>query len=177
MISKEVSEKVRRSFSPDKTDSQYLMGDLVQLNEMGDNKWCGPASVIGQDNHLVLVKHHGEFYRIHPSRLQLLEEICQPRGEREQQNKCTSVNIETIKKEEEIVVLSDDTHVHQDARKDGEDEGRPEHTESFSLMDVYGDILFTNMFCDQLKLQAIAPTVRHQGDTWDTGGTGSHIII
>ena len=76
MIKTESSERIRRALNHRvraSNDIKYLNGDLVYFKRKDDKQWHGPASVIGQDGQMVLVRHHFTWVRVHPCRLQLVE--------------------------------------------------------------------------------------------------------
>ena len=76
MIKSESSEKIRRALNHRvraSNDVKYLNGDLVYFKRKDDKNWHGPASVIGQDGQMVLVRYHFTWVRVHPCRLQLVE--------------------------------------------------------------------------------------------------------
>ena len=79
MIKTESSEKVRRALNHNirsSGDVKYLNGDLVYFKRKDDKQWHGPATVIGQDGQMVLLRNHFTWVRVHPCRLQLVQD-CQ----------------------------------------------------------------------------------------------------
>ena len=76
-VQSESSERVRRALNKNirtSGDIKYVNGDSVYFRKNKENKWKGPASVIGQDGQLVLVKLQSSWYRVHPCNLQLIPE-------------------------------------------------------------------------------------------------------
>lgn len=71
-ISIESNERIRRALLHQvrADDMERLcQGDSVYYKR-DDDKWHGPATVIGRDGKQVLVRHGGELYRVHTCRLQ-----------------------------------------------------------------------------------------------------------
>ena len=71
-IKAESSEKIRRalrhkvrSFS----DNRYENGEKVFYKRVGFKGWRGPATVIGEEGKIVLVRHGTAYYRCHPCHL------------------------------------------------------------------------------------------------------------
>ena len=98
-IRSESSEKVRRALSHNirtYSDVQFFTGDKVYYRRRSSKKWSGPATVIGKNGQQVLVKHGGEYYRVHPCRLTLEKHTvvgCEKQGTGEsQKNKDTNNN-------------------------------------------------------------------------------------
>jgi transposase InsO family protein len=64
----EASEKIRRA-SKHKTrtysDEQFTSGEKVYYRRNNFKGWKGPATVLGNDGKVVLVRHGGAFYRCH----------------------------------------------------------------------------------------------------------------
>ena len=56
--------QVRRS-----SEVKYVTGDKVYHKRQTDDYWKGPATVTGQENQQVLIKHESTYQRIHSSRL------------------------------------------------------------------------------------------------------------
>ena len=52
-------------------DDFYNIGDKVYYKRRRDNKWHGPANVVGRDSHSYLVKHSYRFCVVHPRDMQL----------------------------------------------------------------------------------------------------------
>lgn len=74
-VQSESSERIRRALNKNirtSGDVKYINGDSVYFRKNKDNKWQGPASVVGQDGQLVLVRLQGSWYRVHPCNLQLI---------------------------------------------------------------------------------------------------------
>ena len=52
-------------------DDFYNIGDKVYYKRRRDNKWHGPAAVVGRDSHAYMVKHSFRFCVVHPRDMQL----------------------------------------------------------------------------------------------------------
>ena len=75
-IEAESSEKIRRALRHNirtTGDIKYFTGDNIYYKRNDSNLWKGPATVIGQDNQQVLVKHGSVYVRVHPCRLTLVK--------------------------------------------------------------------------------------------------------
>ena len=71
-IQAESSEKIKRALKHrirSCNDAVFDKGDKVYYKRNKDRRWKGPASVIGQDNKNVIIKHGGETIRVHPASL------------------------------------------------------------------------------------------------------------
>jgi transposase InsO family protein len=76
-ISCENEEKIRRALSSNVRTSgevKYATGDTVWYKRDSSVQWHGPATVIGQIDSQVFVKHGSFYIRVHPCRLQLKKE-------------------------------------------------------------------------------------------------------
>ena len=76
-IRSESCEKVRRALRHNirtTGEIRYVTGDRVYYKRLESRKWKGPAVVLGQDGKQVLVKHAGQYVRVHPCRLTLEKE-------------------------------------------------------------------------------------------------------
>ena len=64
-------EKLRRAmlYKVRPTGEHFVNGDQVFYRRSNDRKWQGPATVIGQENKQILVKHGGVYYRCHSCNL------------------------------------------------------------------------------------------------------------
>ena len=74
-ISCENDEKIRRVLRSNvrgSGDIKYLTGDEVLYKRNDSVQWHGPATVIGQVDQQVFVKHGSFYVRVHPCRLQLV---------------------------------------------------------------------------------------------------------
>ena len=67
------SALVKRAMSDRITfqDEKYFMGDKVYFKRKNLKRWCGPATVIGQDGKIVIVRQGGFNLRVHASRVAL----------------------------------------------------------------------------------------------------------
>ena len=77
MVQSDSSEQIRRALNHNTrtyNDVKYINGDDVYYKMPDDMHWRGPGKVIGQDGQFVLVRHGGGWVRVHPCRLQLLDE-------------------------------------------------------------------------------------------------------
>ena len=71
-IQAESSAKIRRALNSNTrtySDEVYTSGDLVYYKRQQEDKWRGPAKVLGQDGQFVLLKHGGYYVRVHPCRM------------------------------------------------------------------------------------------------------------
>ena len=53
---------------------QYSSGDLVYFKRPESDNWMGPGVVIGTENKTVLVKHGSAYIKVHPCRVQMVED-------------------------------------------------------------------------------------------------------
>ena len=75
-ISCENDEKIRRALKSNvrtSGDIKYVTGDTVLYKRDDSVQWHGPATVIGQVDQQVFVKHGSFHIRVHPCRLQLIK--------------------------------------------------------------------------------------------------------
>ena len=75
-IENEASEKLRRALQRKTRTSTSIIfetGDHVYYKRQDQDRWHGPGVVIGVENKQVFVKHGGEYYRVNPCHLRLLE--------------------------------------------------------------------------------------------------------
>ena len=73
----ETSERVRRALNGNvhsKRVINFVTRDKVYYKKLDENCWRGPATIIGQDDQFVLVRHQSTWISVHPSRIQLIEE-------------------------------------------------------------------------------------------------------
>ena len=71
-VAAESSSRIRRALSSNVrsySDTTYLPGDKVYYHRQGNLEWRGPATVLGKDGQVVLLKHGGYYIRVHPCRL------------------------------------------------------------------------------------------------------------
>ena len=71
-IQAECSKKIKRALRHkirSCNDSFFENGDKVYYKRNNNPKWKGPGCVIGQEGKSVLVKHGGEYVRVHPASL------------------------------------------------------------------------------------------------------------
>ena len=76
-IACENDEKIRRALGANIRGSgeiKYVTGDKVLYKRDAAIQWHGPATVIGQVDQQVFVKHGSFYIRVHPCRLQLVKE-------------------------------------------------------------------------------------------------------
>ena len=70
----EANEKLRRAIRSQVTPANSLIfqpGNHEFYIRNNENMWKGPGIVIGKENKQILVKHGGQYIRVHPCRLQL----------------------------------------------------------------------------------------------------------
>jgi len=75
-IACENDEKIRRALRNNirsSGETKYVTGDRVFYKRDPSIQWHGPASVIGQVDQQVFVKHGSFYIRVHPCRLQLIK--------------------------------------------------------------------------------------------------------
>ena len=71
-IQAECSKKIKRALRHkirSCNDSFFENGDKVYYKRNNNPKWKGPGCIIGQEGKSVLVKHGGEYVRVHPASL------------------------------------------------------------------------------------------------------------
>ena len=76
-IESENNEKIRRSLLHNVRTSgeiKYVTGDCVYYKRNDSSEWHGPGKVIGQIGQQVFVKHGAFYIRVHPCRLQLVDQ-------------------------------------------------------------------------------------------------------
>ena len=76
-IENESSEKLRRALRHNVRESStaiFESGDKVYYKRLESDFWRGPATVIGRDDHQVILKHGGSFVRAHPVSLKKLHD-------------------------------------------------------------------------------------------------------
>ena len=88
--------QVRRS-----SEVKYVTGDKLYYKRRTDDYWKGPATVIGQDNQQVMIKHGSTYQRMHLCRLRLiyclnLSEMEQNPENKEEVNSYDSKEIMTV---------------------------------------------------------------------------------
>ena len=74
------SDRLKRALKDRITfqDEKYFLGDQVYFKRKDQKRWQGPASVLGQDGKIVIVRQGGYHLRVHSSRV-----ILSSRAERE----------------------------------------------------------------------------------------------
>ena len=68
-------KKIRRALNKNyrsHEDINFINGDSVYFRRNKFSKWQGPASIIGQDDNLVLVRQQSTWLTVHPCNLQLI---------------------------------------------------------------------------------------------------------
>ena len=66
---------------------KYITGDELYYMRQTDDYWKGPATVIGQENQQVLIKHGSTYHRMHPCRLRLIDCLNLSEMEQNPENK------------------------------------------------------------------------------------------
>ena len=79
------SDRLKRALKDKITfqDEKYFIGDQVYFKRKDQKRWQGPASVLGQDGKVVVVRHGGFILRVHASRV-----VLSSRAEREILQEC-----------------------------------------------------------------------------------------
>ena len=119
-IKSESSDKLRRALRHQKrtySDIKYTTGDLVYYKREGANQWRGPGTVIGQDGQQVLVRHSSSLVRVHPCRLQLIQECTKAVESQSLQIVDSDENIEKVVAENEV---NEDLVIESDCEVDDE---------------------------------------------------------
>ena len=68
----EACEKIKRALARKTrlySDKVYCSGDRVYFKRMASDMWHGPATVLGKDGQMCLLKHGGFHLRLHPCRM------------------------------------------------------------------------------------------------------------
>ena len=74
-ITQESCERLRRALNRQTrsfSDVVYQMGDQVYFKRNESKEWYGPAKVLGCEKSQYLLKHGGNYVRVHPCRMQLV---------------------------------------------------------------------------------------------------------
>ena len=66
---------------------KYITGDELYYMRQTDDYWKGPATVIGQENQQVLIKHGSTYHRMHLCRLCLIDCLNLSEMEQNPENK------------------------------------------------------------------------------------------
>ena len=75
-LRQESCERLRRALARQVRPSPYFVnGDLVYFKRNDSSMWHGPAKVLGKDAQNYLLKHGGIYVRVHPCRMQLVQEV------------------------------------------------------------------------------------------------------
>lgn len=76
----ESSERIKRALVHNirpSSNNKFYIGDTVYYKRMDSRKWKGPGRVIGHDIQQILVKHGGNFVRVHPCRVMLDKRVSE----------------------------------------------------------------------------------------------------
>ena len=74
-IQQESSERLRRALSrKTRINPHFFIGDNVYYKRNDSKSWHGPAKVLGKDAQQYLLKHGGIYVRVHPCRIQLVQD-------------------------------------------------------------------------------------------------------
>ena len=71
-VQAESSDKIRkalRSKTRTYVDAEYKTGDMVYYRRKNTKGWKGPATVLGKDGKVVMLRHGGSLVRVHPCHL------------------------------------------------------------------------------------------------------------
>ena len=70
-IEQESCERLRRALNTKTRNLPFFSnGDMVYYKRNNNREWHGPAKVLGKDSQNYLLKHGGQYIRVHPCRLQ-----------------------------------------------------------------------------------------------------------
>ena len=89
-IKSESDEKLRRALRHQvriSSEVKYVTEDELYYMKQTDEYWKGPATVIGQENQQVLIKHGSTYHRMHPCRLRLIDCLNLSEMEQNPENK------------------------------------------------------------------------------------------
>ena len=109
-IACENDEKIKRALKANIRSSgeiKYVTGDTVHYKREDATQWHGPATVIGQTDQQVFLKHGSFYIRVHPCRLQLVKEAT--RTVTECQSRIASTNQSPIPKHHSTPIFSKST--------------------------------------------------------------------
>lgn len=75
-VRQEANERLRRALNhKTRTSNFFNINDSVYYKRNDSKEWHGPAIILGKDAQQYLLKHGGIYIRVHPCRLQLVNEI------------------------------------------------------------------------------------------------------
>ena len=89
-IKSESDEKLRQALRHQvriSSEVKYVTVDKLYYKRQTDKHWKGAATVIGQKNQQVLIKHGSTYHRIHPCRLCLIDCLNLSEMEQNPENK------------------------------------------------------------------------------------------
>ena len=117
-ISQESCEKLRRALNRQVrnfSDIQYQIGDKVYYKRNSNHEWRGPAKILGCDKSQYLLKHGGNYVRVHPCKLQLIEsnfqETCTPTNSTDNHKVDVFTQCENAIVDDDDDVVSDDSDI------------------------------------------------------------------
>ena len=105
-IEAESSQKIKKALMSKTRSSngvKFVNGDLVFFKRKDENRWKGPATVIGQDGQQVILKHGGYIIRVHPCRV-LLKTDYDSNSYKQEPTSLDSFNINDENDENKVVV-------------------------------------------------------------------------
>ena len=147
-IKSESDEKLRRAFQHQfRTSSEvkYVTGDKRYYKRQIDDYWKGPATVIGQENQQVLIKHDSTYQRMHPCRLRLIDYL----NLREEVNSYDSKEIQVSgNKEQQMSAEMDTDELEETSLKIEPDNGNAEQSD-----DTYDESFLDNNILRKLKIR------------------------
>ena len=123
-VKAEASEKIRRAMRHkvrSYSDNRFQKGEKVFYKRRGYKGWKGPATVIGEEGKIVLVRHGSAYYRCHPCHL--MKVYGGTKQGRLDPTTATEVNSKTVSAESESddeVEQSRETHADNAVLNDDE---------------------------------------------------------
>ena len=134
-VQAESSEKIKRALKHkirSCNDAVFDNGDKVYYKRNNNPRWRGPGCVIGRENQNILVKHGGDFIRVHPASLIHVNKAVPRRQENDEQE---------IVAPQEIVAQGHPTNAEMKAvvksDSDNETQEEPQFTAERDRQSVY----------------------------------------
>ena len=142
MVKSESSIKLKRALkSKTRTHSDivYQPRDKVYWKKEGEDEWRGPATVLGQDGTQVLLKEGGFAYRVHTTKLRLIDETSRNDG-KENERENADAEHPTVQEMQELVMDEIVPQPHVALRVEEETEPTGEQTNSDEEQDEVTDL-------------------------------------